>query len=190
MRCARLPLRVQEPGGHRYGGGSSADPEMRLVRPHTFFHRLGASGTIGFGEAYMAGDWTTEDLAGVLSAFAANMRDLVPEILAKLRHAVLSRQPFDHDNTKDGARQNIQHHYDLSNDLFEAFLDETMTYSSALFDGEPYGSDDGSRTRSGARSTGCSTSPASARAPGCSRSDRAGVSSRSARRSAARTSPR
>jgi cyclopropane-fatty-acyl-phospholipid synthase len=139
---ARLPLRVQEAGGHRYGGGSSADPEMRLVRPHTFFHRLGASGTIGFGEAYMAGDWTAEDLAGVLSAFAANMRDLVPELLAKLRHAVLSRQPSAHDNTKDGARQNIHHHYDLSNDLFKTFLDESMTYSSALFNGEPYGAGD------------------------------------------------
>jgi cyclopropane-fatty-acyl-phospholipid synthase len=140
--AAKLPLRVQEAGGHSYGGGSSADPEMRLVRPHEFFHRLGATGTIGFGEAYMAGDWTAEDLAGVLSAFAANMRDLVPEILHKLRHAVLSRQPSQHDNTKDGARQNIHHHYDLSNDLFKTFLDESMTYSSALFNGEPYGADD------------------------------------------------
>ncbi len=90
----------------------------------------------------MAGDWTAEDLAGVLSAFAANMRELVPELLHKLRHAVLSRQPSHHDNTKDGARQNIHHHYDLSNDLFKTFLDESMTYSSALFNGEPYGADD------------------------------------------------
>jgi cyclopropane-fatty-acyl-phospholipid synthase len=138
---AKLPLRVREENGHRYGGGSNADPEMRLVRPDTFFHRVGATGTIGFGEAYMAGDWTAEDLAGVLSAFAANMRDLVPEFLHKLRHAVLSRQPMHHDNTKTGARQNIHHHYDLSNDLFKTFLDESMTYSAALFNGEPYGAD-------------------------------------------------
>ena len=72
---------------------SIGDPVMRLVRPASFFHRVGATGTIGFGEAYMAGDWVTEDLAGVLSAFAANMRDLVPAVLQRLRHAVLRRQP-------------------------------------------------------------------------------------------------
>ena len=115
---------------------------MRLVRPDAFFARLGATGTIGFGEAYMAGDWTTDDLTGVLSAFAANMRDLVPEVLHRLRHAVLSRMPQSHDNTIEGARQNIQHHYDLSNDLFKTFLDESLTYSSAIFTGEPYGSDE------------------------------------------------
>jgi cyclopropane-fatty-acyl-phospholipid synthase len=136
-----LPLRVAEPRRH-YGGGNVSDPVMRLVRPDAFFARLGATGTIGFGEAYMAGDWTTDDLTGVLSAFAANMRDLVPEVLHRLRHAVLSRMPQSHDNTIDGARQNIQHHYDLSNDLFKTFLDESLTYSSAIFTGEPYGSDE------------------------------------------------
>jgi cyclopropane-fatty-acyl-phospholipid synthase len=90
----------------------------------------------------MAGDWTADDLAGVLSAFAANMRDLVPEILHRLRHAVLSRVPQAHDNTVEGARDNIHHHYDLSNSLFKTFLDESMTYSAAVFNGEPYGSDD------------------------------------------------
>ncbi len=90
----------------------------------------------------MAGDWTTDDLAGVLSAFAANMRELVPEMLHRLRHAVLSRMPQSHDNTIEGARENIHHHYDLSNALFKTFLDESMTYSSAIFNGEPYGSDE------------------------------------------------
>ncbi len=136
----RLPLQVREANGRRYGGGSLTDPEMRLVRPNEFYQRLGSTGTIGFGEAFMAGDWTAEDLAGVLSAFAANMRQLVPEMFHRLRHAVLSRQPGHHDNTVDGARQNIHHHYDLSNQLFKTFLDESMTYSSAIFNGEPYGS--------------------------------------------------
>jgi cyclopropane-fatty-acyl-phospholipid synthase len=132
----RIPLRVQE-GSQYYGGGDAQAPVMLLVRPEAFYERLGATGTIGFGEAYMAGDWTTDDLAGVLSAFAANMRDLVPPIFHRLRHAVLSRQPEKHDNTVDGARENIHHHYDLSNDLFTTFLDESLTYSSAIFDGEP-----------------------------------------------------
>jgi cyclopropane-fatty-acyl-phospholipid synthase len=141
-RAANLmPLRVQVPSGRSFGGGTGSDPVMRLVRPDAFYERLGVTGTIGFGEAYMAGDWTTDDLAGVLSAFAANMRSLVPETLHRLRHAVLSRVPQSHDNTVEGARDNIHHHYDLSNDLFKTFLDESMTYSAALFNGEPYGAD-------------------------------------------------
>jgi cyclopropane-fatty-acyl-phospholipid synthase len=138
----RLPLRVVEPGGRSYGGGSAADPAVHLVRPDAFFQRLGATGTIGFGEAYMAGDWTADDLTGVLAAFAANMRELVPSVLQRMRHAVLLRLPDHHDNTVEGARKNIQHHYDLSNDLFKTFLDESLTYSSAIFNGEPYGSDE------------------------------------------------
>jgi cyclopropane-fatty-acyl-phospholipid synthase len=53
---------------------------------------------------------------------------------------VLSRQPHGDDNTVAGARKNIHRHYDLSNDLFRLFLDETLTYSCALFDGEPHDS--------------------------------------------------
>jgi cyclopropane-fatty-acyl-phospholipid synthase len=138
----RLPLNVAAPGGVRFGGGDANDPVLTLVRPAVFYRRLGATGTIGFGEAYMAGDWTADDLAGVLSAFAAHMQELVPAVFQRLRHAVLSRMPETHDNTIEGSRQNIHHHYDLSNDLFKTFLDESMTYSSAIFNGEPYGADD------------------------------------------------
>jgi len=137
----KLPLRVVEPASW-YGGGTSADPLMRLVRPEAFFARLGDSGTIGFGEAYMAGDWVTEDLPGVLTAFAARMQDLIPPALQRLRGAVLHRQPPQDDNTIAGARENIHRHYDLSNDLFRLFLDDTMTYSSAIFDGDPSASND------------------------------------------------
>ncbi len=138
--AARLPMRVVEPGERWYGAGTSGDPVFRIVRPDAFWHRLGATGTIGFGEAYMAADWTTDDLPGVLSAFADNMRDMIPPLLHKLRNAVLSVQPSKDDNTIEGARDNIRQHYDLSNELFAAFLDESMTYSSAIFAGEPSGS--------------------------------------------------
>jgi cyclopropane-fatty-acyl-phospholipid synthase len=138
----RIPLRVVEKGRPSYGGGDTSAPVLRLVRPDSFYHRLGATGTIGFGEAYLAGDWTADDLTAVLSAFAANMRELVPAALHRLRHAVLHRQPAHDDNTVEGARDNIRRHYDLSNELFKTFLDDTMTYSSAVFDGEPYGADD------------------------------------------------
>jgi cyclopropane-fatty-acyl-phospholipid synthase len=98
-----------------------------------FFQRVGASGSVGFGEAYMAGDWTADDLSGVLCAFAAHLRDVVPAALQRLRAVALRRPPASEDNTVAGARRNIQRHYDLSNEMFALFLDPTMTYSSALF---------------------------------------------------------
>jgi cyclopropane-fatty-acyl-phospholipid synthase len=136
--AARLPIRVFEAGkAAPYGGGGPDAPAMYLVRPNAFYQRVGATGTIGFGEAYMAGDWRADDLAGVLTAFANHVRDLVPAMLQKLRHAVLRREPEADDNTIDGARTNISRHYDLSNDLFKLFLDDSMTYSSALYQGDP-----------------------------------------------------
>jgi cyclopropane-fatty-acyl-phospholipid synthase len=138
----RLALRVVESTGRVYGRGGPDSATMRLERPAAFFARLGATGTIGFGEAYMAGDWTSDDPAGVITAFASNMRELVPASFHRLRHAVLRRQPLHEDNTITGARNNISRHYDLSNDLFELFLDESMTYSSAIFDGDPADSEE------------------------------------------------
>jgi cyclopropane-fatty-acyl-phospholipid synthase len=130
---ARIPLRVVEPSGRTYGGGGSKDPILRLIRPAVFFQRVGTSGSVGFGEAYMAGDWTADDLSGVLCAFAAHLRDVVPAALQRLRAVALRRPPASEDNTVAGARRNIQRHYDLSNEMFALFLDPTMTYSGALF---------------------------------------------------------
>ena len=135
----RLPVRVVLPGGERLGAGGPGSPEMRIERPATFFHRLGVDAKIGFGEAYMAGDWTSTDLAGLLTPFAERVTTLVPPVLQPLRRWVDAARPADERNTVAGARANIHRHYDLSNDLFAAFLDESMTYSSAWF---PSGSDD------------------------------------------------
>jgi cyclopropane-fatty-acyl-phospholipid synthase len=139
--CDRLPLRVQLPDGRAYGVGG---PVMELHRPEDLFRRLGASGLIGFGESYLAGDWDSPDLTGLLTVFAANAASLVPPRLQRLRRLAVRSQPADDRQTVVGARRNIGRHYDLSNDLFALFLDETMTYSSALFgtgtDGRPHAS--------------------------------------------------
>ncbi|HEX3264430.1 MAG TPA: cyclopropane-fatty-acyl-phospholipid synthase family protein, partial [Candidatus Limnocylindrales bacterium] len=86
-----------------------------------------------FGEAYMAGEWVADDLAGVLSAFASRLQQLVPGPLQRLRRWYEPLQPGVERNTPAGARANIARHYDLSNELFALFLDETMTYSCAVF---------------------------------------------------------
>ncbi|GLZ33604.1 cyclopropane-fatty-acyl-phospholipid synthase [Lentzea sp. NBRC 105346] len=127
-----LPVTIVLPGGRTLGAGG---PIMRLHRPAAFFHRLGADAKIGFGEAYMVGDWSSNELADVLSAFAARLTTLVPPKLQRLRRWVDRGHPSTDANDVTGARSNIHRHYDLSNELFAAFLDETMTYSSAWFDG-------------------------------------------------------
>jgi cyclopropane-fatty-acyl-phospholipid synthase len=133
----QVPVRVTYPAGRVIGGGPGTSPEFQLLRPRAFFARLGRDAKVGFGEAYMAGDWRAgpgTDLADLLTPFAARLATLVPAPLRKLRAFADQRIPLDHENTPDGARSNIAAHYDLSNDLFAAFLDPTMTYSSAWFD--------------------------------------------------------
>ncbi len=137
----RVPVRVTYPGSRVLGAGPPASPELKVVRPAAFFARLGRDAKIGFGEAYMAGDWRAgpgTDLADLLTPFASQLTTLIPPALQRLRVFADKRVPHDHENTLDGSRTNIAAHYDLSNDLFAAFLDPTMTYSSAWFgDSEP-----------------------------------------------------
>jgi cyclopropane-fatty-acyl-phospholipid synthase len=101
-----------------------------------FFDRIARNGNIGFAESYMAHEWHADDLVGVLTAFAAHVTHLVPAPLRRLRVAWDRREPSEDDNTPTGAARNIARHYDLSNELFALFLDETMTYSCAVFDAE------------------------------------------------------
>ena len=129
----RLPVTVRE-GSAVHEDWGTGGPEMRIQRPAEFYARLGRDGLIGFGEAYLTGAWDAEDLGGFLTVLAADLPTLVPAPLQKLRAAYVRRPPKDQQNTTDNTRDNIAHHYDLSNDLFKLFLDETMSYSSALYD--------------------------------------------------------
>ena len=125
-----LPVTVKLPDGTRLGADG---PELEIVSD-AFFHRIGADLKIGFGEAYMAGDWRPgqgSDLADVLTVFARRLPTLVPPLLQRFRKLV--ERPIAQGNDRTGARANIAHHYDLSNELFATFLDPTLTYSSALF---------------------------------------------------------
>jgi cyclopropane-fatty-acyl-phospholipid synthase len=131
----RLPLRVSLPGGRSIGRARDV-PTMHLHHPDRFFARIGTTGLIGFGESYMAGEWDCfgpGELAASLTPLAANMSTLVPRSLQRLRSWWQARQPASDDNDIAGARTNISRHYDLSNELFATFLDETMTYSSAVW---------------------------------------------------------
>ncbi|MFJ8623806.1 class I SAM-dependent methyltransferase [Kitasatospora sp. NPDC093550] len=136
--AARRGLRVELPGGRTLLPAPPGAPVLRLHRPQDFFHRVGESGLIGFGESYQAGDWDSPDLVALLTELATAPETLVPTGAQWLRRLYVRRPPDEELSTAANARRNIHRHYDLSNDLFALFLDPTMTYSSALF---PTGAD-------------------------------------------------
>ncbi len=94
------------------------------------------SGDIGFAESYIAGDWTTPHLDDLMRLFLANRQALedvihgswAGRLLYRLRHLL-------HRNTRSNSRKNIHAHYDLGNAFYRLWLDGTMNYSSALFEG-------------------------------------------------------
>jgi cyclopropane-fatty-acyl-phospholipid synthase len=126
----RLPVAVHD-GSTVHGLGG---PSMVIHRPDEFFTRIGRDGLIGFGESYLTGAWEAEDLGGFLTVLAAELPRLIPAPLQKLRAAYVRRPPRAHQNNENNTQGNIAHHYDLSNDLFGLFLDDTLSYSSALYD--------------------------------------------------------
>jgi cyclopropane-fatty-acyl-phospholipid synthase len=128
-----LPLRILLPSGTVLGAGAAGSPVLRIRDEEAFWRRLGHGGLIGFGESYQAGEWECDDLTALLTVFASQVGTLIPAPLQRLRAAVLARRPRAERNTLTGARHNIEHHYDLSDEMFALFLDPTMTYSAALF---------------------------------------------------------
>lgn len=140
---SRVPVEVRLPDGTSWGAGG---PAIDLVRPDALFRRVAENPKIGIGEGYMAGDWRPAegaDLAEVLLPFAERVTTAVPPVLRRMRRIVDRPQPSSDRNDLAGSRRNIEAHYDLSNDLFAAFLDPTMSYSSALFeDARPFAEQD------------------------------------------------
>jgi cyclopropane-fatty-acyl-phospholipid synthase len=132
--AARLPLRLEYPDGTIVGAADPTLPTMVIHEPQNLARRVGRFGLIGFGESYMAGEWDSTDLAELMTVFANSVADLIPAALQRLRPLAVMRHPRSMYNSLKQARDNVSEHYDLSNDLFAHFLDETMTYSSALFD--------------------------------------------------------
>ncbi|WP_019972371.1 cyclopropane-fatty-acyl-phospholipid synthase family protein [Mycobacterium sp. 141] len=131
-----LPVRVDYSGtACAISAADASSPRIVVHRPDDFFARLAAAGLIGFGESYMAGDWSSPDLAAVLTVLAGGIDTLVPAPLHRLRGLCLPRVPRSQYGARTDARANIAHHYDLSNEFFGLFLDDSMTYSSALFAG-------------------------------------------------------
>ena len=98
--------------------------------------RLLVGGDTGGGEAYVDGLWSSPDLAALLRVAARNRESLALSsgwfrVPLQIRRTLAHRTRR---NTRRGARRNIAAHYDLGNDFYRLFLDETLTYSCAVFE--------------------------------------------------------
>ena len=106
------------------------------VHHSQFYSRILFGGSIGAAEAYMERLWSTDDLAVVMRILALNHKAFadMEKGLARLTAPIYKVYHFARKNTKGGSRKNILAHYDLGNDFYKLFLDETMTYSCGIFE--------------------------------------------------------
>lgn len=129
-------LNVKMPDGtvQRFGNGQSPTASLHLLNWNACSAAL-KSGDIGFAESYIAGDWTSPHMTELLRIFILNRKEIEDVIygtwLGRLAYRVkhlLNR------NTKTNSQKNIHAHYDLGNAFYQLWLDESMNYSSAVFD--------------------------------------------------------
>lgn len=135
-------LRLVLPNGdERIFGSPDAETraEIRIVCD-AFFRKCVCFGDVGFGEAYVDGDWETDDITQVIAWFILNVEHSPAMSGSRFKNSLLNIFRFYNrwlhvlrPNSLATSRRNIQEHYDLGNDFYRLWLDETMTYSSALF---------------------------------------------------------
>ncbi|MGE8495870.1 MAG: class I SAM-dependent methyltransferase [Pseudomonas sp.] len=108
-----------------------------VVHDAAVWGMVAANGSIGSGEAYIHGYWSSPDLTAVIRIFVSNLEvlDAMEGGLARIGRPFLQGLHWLNRNTRKGSRRNISAHYDLGNELFEQFLDPTMMYSAAMFTG-------------------------------------------------------
>src|SRR4029079_10096361 len=129
-------LELIEPDGDRLHSGDPPSDLAAQVEIHsTHFYRALLGGSVGMGEAYRDGVWDCDDLVALVRIAARNrgpldrLRGRLHPVLSPLRRT-LWRVPR---NSRRASRRHISAHYDLGNDLFALYLDESMMYSSAVF---------------------------------------------------------
>lgn len=116
------------------GQDDSIIANLNIHKPLKMTWRCITKGDLGFAESFLEGEWNTDDLTKLLTLFLRNRGHLgkiyggksLLRVTANLYHKFRK-------NSLKGSRKNIQQHYDLGNDFYELWLDESMTYSSGLF---------------------------------------------------------
>jgi cyclopropane-fatty-acyl-phospholipid synthase len=120
-----------------YGPGGDPSASV-IVRDPSFFSAMAFGGHIGAAESYVRGEWSAEDLTTVMRLFARNREvlDGLETGWARLSQPFLAALRLWNRNTRRGSARNIRAHYDLGNEFFASFLDETLTYSCGFFTDE------------------------------------------------------
>ena len=121
-----------------YFGRITDDFPVRVyidVHHPSIYTDVAFGGSAGSGEAYMKGSWSCSDLLGLVRIFLRNREvlDSMDYGFTRLKAPIHKILHFLNRNTRNGSKKNISAHYDIGNDLFKLFLDETMMYSSAFY---------------------------------------------------------
>ncbi len=130
---------VVNDGGEQYVFGRRDERMPKAVvitvRDRSFYTSILLNGDLGGGEAYIKGCWTCEDLTGMVELFICNRKYLEGSLsgMTWCTKPVQLLQRFMRRSTLKGSRRNIAEHYDLGNELFKLFLDDTMMYSCGIF---------------------------------------------------------
>jgi cyclopropane-fatty-acyl-phospholipid synthase len=134
-------LTVHTPDGATHHAAGAVQPELNAtlnVHDWSVFSATMRAGDIGFAEGFIAGEWTTPHLADLLRLLLANRNVIEKALYGSWWGSLLHRvQHVLNRNTRRGSRRNISAHYDLGNAFYALWLDETMNYSSAWFEGDP-----------------------------------------------------
>ena len=135
--CVRGTLDVTLPDGRvvRLGGVEPGPAAAMTLYDYSFAARLLNGGDVGIAEAYLHGEWDTPDLTQFLYLFCVN-HDLIVAMLGNnpVMRFIQNVQHWFNRNTRRQARRNIHDHYDIGNAFYSAWLDPSMTYSSALYE--------------------------------------------------------
>ncbi|HSO08196.1 MAG TPA: cyclopropane-fatty-acyl-phospholipid synthase family protein [Pelomicrobium sp.] len=137
MRCGSIGLTLPDGRSHTFRGPAAGPHGEIAVADWRCLGLLVRSGDIGFAEGYIRGYWTTPDLTRLIEVAALNMDDIEATLSGKgWMRALYRLRHWLRPNTRRGSRRNIHRHYDLGNDFYGRWLDPSMTYSSAVFDGD------------------------------------------------------
>jgi len=128
-------LKIRE-GDQTWQFGRGDCPIRVEIRDPDFWRAVAFGGSVGAGEAYMEGNWLCDDLTGLVRLLLRN-REVLDGMEGGLARLSIPLRTLFHRlnrNTRTGSRRNIAAHYDLGNDFYRLWLDETMMYSSAVFE--------------------------------------------------------
>ncbi|MEO8559168.1 MAG: cyclopropane-fatty-acyl-phospholipid synthase family protein [Rhodospirillales bacterium] len=142
LQAGSLTLTLPDGATRRFAGADAGPDADLTVKDWSLFGHVLRGGDMAFAEAYIAGKCETDDLAALLTLGAVNEAHIEQAFQANWwRRAVWRLLHLRRDNSRAGAKRNIQAHYDLGNDFYALWLDPSMTYSSGIYEGGIYDGD-------------------------------------------------